>query len=59
MNRTFVSILLATTMVVAFSAQAKEVAVKITKEKTYSTVKDNGELIKIFIGVFDDLLFPL
>ena len=47
MNKTFVSILLATTMAVSFSAHAKDVSVKITKDKTYSTVRDGGELIKI------------
>jgi len=47
MNKTFVSILLATTMAISFSAHAKDVSVKITKDKTYSTVRDGGELIKI------------
>lgn len=47
MNKTFVSIVLATSMAVSFSAAAKEVAVKITKDKTYSTVQKDGELIKI------------
>jgi len=47
MNKTFVSILVATTMAVSFSAHAKDVSVKITKDKTYSTVRDGGELIKI------------
>ncbi|MCK5394710.1 MAG: rhodanese-like domain-containing protein [Gammaproteobacteria bacterium] len=47
MNKSLVSIILAATVAVSFNAQAKEVAVKITKDKTYSTVHDGAELIKI------------
>ena len=47
MKKTFAGILFATTMAVSFSAYAKDVTVKITKDKTYSTVYENGELIKI------------
>ena len=47
MNKSLVSIILAATVAVSFNAQAKEVAVKITKDKIYSTVHDGGELIKI------------
>jgi len=35
------------TAAVSFGAQAKDVAVKITKDKSYSTVHVDGELIKI------------
>ncbi len=47
MNKSFASIILATAVAVSFGVQAKEVAVKITKDKSYSTVHDGGELIKI------------
>jgi len=47
MNKSLISIILATSVAASFSVQAKEVAVKITKDKTYSTVQENGELIKI------------
>ena len=47
MNKTFASILLAAIAAVSSSAYAGDVAVKITKDKTYSTIHDNGELIKI------------
>lgn len=47
MNKTILSIFLASTMALSLNVQAKEVAVKITKDKTYSTVQNDGELIKI------------
>jgi len=47
MNKSLVSVILAASVAISFNAQAKEVAVKITKDKTYSTVQENGNLIKI------------
>lgn len=47
MNKSLASIILATAVVVSFSAYAKDVSVKITKDKSYSTVHADGELIKI------------
>lgn len=47
MNKSLASLILAATVAVSFGAQAKEVAVKITKEKSYSTVQSDGELVKI------------
>ena len=47
MNKTLASIILVASATLAFNAQAKDVTVKITKDKSYSTVHDNGELIKI------------
>ena len=47
MNKSLISCILAASVAVSFSVQAKEVAVKITKDKTYSTVHDGNELIKI------------
>lgn len=47
MNKSLAGILLATAAAVSFSAQAKDVEVKITRDKSYSTVHDGGELIKI------------
>jgi rhodanese-related sulfurtransferase len=47
MNKSLVSVILAASVVISFNAQAKEVAVKITKDKTYSTVQENGNLVKI------------
>jgi hypothetical protein len=46
MNKSLVSVILAASVAISFNAQAKEVAVKITKDKTYSTVQENGNLIK-------------
>ena len=47
MKKSFAGIILATAVSVSFSAYAKEVSVKITKDKSYSTVHAEGELIKI------------
>ena len=47
MNKSFVSIILLVAVAVTSSVQAEEVVVKITKDKTYSTVHDDGELVKI------------
>ncbi|MBE9564790.1 MAG: rhodanese-like domain-containing protein [Proteobacteria bacterium] len=47
MNKTLASIILVASATLAFNAQAKDVTVKITKDKSYSTVHDSGELIKI------------
>ena len=47
MKKSLTSIVLATAVAVSFSAYAKDVTVKITKDKTYSTVHAGGELIKI------------
>ena len=48
MKKSLSSILLVTAIAVSFSAEAvKDVAVKITKNKSYSTVHDGKELIKI------------
>ena len=47
MNNSLISIILAATVAVSFSAFAKDVSVKITKDKSYSTVQDNGELVKV------------
>ncbi len=47
MKKSFASIILATAVAVSFSAYAKDISVKITKDKSYSTVHADGELIKI------------
>ena len=47
MNKSLISVILAASVAISFNAQAKEVAVKITKDKTYSTVQDSGNLVKI------------
>ncbi len=47
MKKNISIILLAAAVAVSFSAQAKDVEVKITKEKSYSTVYEGKELIKI------------
>lgn len=47
MNKSIASIILAAAVASSFGAHAKDVAVKITKDKSYSTVQSNGELIKI------------
>jgi rhodanese-related sulfurtransferase len=47
MKKLFASIIVVTTFAVSSGVQAKDVAVKITKDKTYSTVNINGELVKI------------
>jgi len=47
MNKSLISIILATAVGISFSAQAKDIAVKITEDKGYSTVHADGELIKI------------
>ncbi len=47
MNNLLTSIILAATVAVSFSAYARDVSVKITKDKSYSTVNTNGQLIKI------------
>ncbi len=47
MKKSFAGIILATAVSVSFSAYAKDVSVKITKDKSYSTVHADGELIKI------------
>jgi len=47
MNNSLSSIILAATVAVSFNVQAKDVTVGITKDKGYSTVQANGELVKI------------
>jgi rhodanese-related sulfurtransferase len=47
MKESFASIILATALAVSSSAHAKDVSVKITQDKSYSTVHAGGELIKI------------
>lgn len=47
MKTSLASIILITVMAASFSAHAQNVAVKITENKTYSTVHDGGELIKV------------
>ena len=47
MNKSLISIIFVTAVAASFGVQAKDVAVKITKDKIYSTVTDDGELIKI------------
>ncbi|MBE9560504.1 MAG: rhodanese-like domain-containing protein [Proteobacteria bacterium] len=47
MKKSIAGIILATAVTVSFSAYAKDVSVKITKDKSYSTVHADGELIKI------------
>lgn len=48
MNKSFASILLSAVVALSFGAHAaKDVEVKITKDKSYSTVHDGTELIKI------------
>ncbi len=47
MRNLLTSIILAAAVAVSFSAYAKDVTVKITKDKGYSTVHADGELIKI------------
>lgn len=47
MNKSLASIFLAAAVATSFGAHAKDVAVKITKDKSYSTVQYDGELVKI------------
>ena len=47
MKKSIISIILLTAIAAPLSAQAKDVEVQITKDKIYSTVHDDGELIKI------------
>ncbi len=47
MKKTLASIILVTLVTVSFSARAQNAAVKITENKSYSTVHDGSELIKI------------
>jgi len=47
MNNVLTSIILAATVAVSFNVQAKDVTVKITKDKSYSTVYDGKDLIKV------------
>ncbi len=47
MKKSLAGLILATAVAVSFGANAKDVSVKITKDKSYSTVHSNGELIKI------------
>ncbi|RKZ57872.1 MAG: rhodanese-like domain-containing protein [Gammaproteobacteria bacterium] len=47
MNKALISMALLVSATLTFSVQAKEVTVKITDEKSYSTVHDGGELVKI------------
>ena len=47
MKHLLTSIILVAIATLAFNVQAKDVTVKITKDKSYSTVHDSGELIKI------------
>lgn len=47
MNKSIASFLLVAAATVSFNTQAKDVTVKITKDKTYSTVHVDDELVKI------------
>ena len=47
MSNSLIRIILAAAVVVSFNAYAKDISVKITKEKGYSTVHADGGLIKI------------
>ncbi len=47
MKNTLTSIILTVAITLSFNVQAREVAVKITKDKSFSTVHDGSELIKI------------
>jgi rhodanese-related sulfurtransferase len=47
MNNVLSSIILAAAVTISFNVQAKDVTVKITKDKSYSTVYDGKELIKV------------
>ena len=47
MNKALISMALLVSATLTFSVQAKEVTVKITNDKSYSTVQDGGELVKI------------
>ncbi len=47
MNNSLTSIILAAAIAASFNVQAKDVTVGITKDKGYSTVHVNGDLIKI------------
>ena len=47
MSNSLTSIILAAAVAISFNVQAKDVTVKITKDKSYSTVYDGKELIKI------------
>jgi len=47
MNKALISMALLASAALTFSVQAKEVTVKITNDKSYSTVQDGGELVKI------------
>jgi len=47
MNKALISMALLASAALTFSVQAKEVTVKITNDKSYSTVHDGGELVKI------------
>ena len=47
MNKPLISMVLAAAIAVSINVQARDVTVKITKEKNYSTVHANGGLIKI------------
>ena len=47
MNKALISMALLVSATLTFSVQAKEVTVKITDDKSYSTVHDGGELVKI------------
>lgn len=47
MKRLFIKLLFIAAIAVSFNVQAKDAEVKITKDKSYSTVYVDGELIKI------------
>lgn len=47
MKKNMSIMLLAAAVVVSFSAQAKDIEVRITKDKAYSTVYEGNELVKI------------
>jgi len=47
MKNILISFIITLAVTFSFSAHARDITVKITKDKTYSTVKANGELIKI------------
>jgi len=47
MNNSLTSLVMVAAIAVSFNLQAKDITVKITKDKSYSTVHDGKELIKI------------
>jgi rhodanese-related sulfurtransferase len=47
MSKSLIRIILAVTVAISFNVYAKDISVKITKDKGYSTVQANGGLIKV------------